>query len=74
MESVDAGVVGSEPVGEADVCDFDVAELLLARLDGRRGWVLRVFGNDFARDAFVSRHRFVSYGTFDLPFGKGRPS
>ena len=29
-------------------------------------------GNDFARDAFVSRHRFVSYGTIDLPFGKGR--
>jgi len=28
--------------------------------------------NDFARDAFVSRHRFVTYGTFDLPFGKGR--
>jgi len=28
--------------------------------------------NDFARDAFVSRHRFVSYGTIDLPFGKGR--
>jgi hypothetical protein len=29
-------------------------------------------GNDFARDAFVSRHRFVSYGIYELPFGKGR--
>jgi hypothetical protein len=28
--------------------------------------------NDFARDAFVSRHRFVSYGMYELPFGKGR--
>jgi hypothetical protein len=28
--------------------------------------------NDFATDAFVSRHRFVSYGAFELPFGKGR--
>ena len=28
--------------------------------------------NDFATDAFVSRHRFVSYGVIDLPFGKGR--
>src|SRR6266542_1305341 len=28
--------------------------------------------NDFARDAFVSGQRFVTYGTFDLPFGKGR--
>lgn len=28
--------------------------------------------NDFARDAFVSRHRFITYGTIDLPFGKGR--
>ncbi len=28
--------------------------------------------NDFARDAFVSRHRFVSYGALELPFGKGR--
>ncbi|HTG94173.1 MAG TPA: TonB-dependent receptor, partial [Pyrinomonadaceae bacterium] len=29
-------------------------------------------GNDFARDAFVSRHRFVSYGIYELPFGKGK--
>jgi hypothetical protein len=29
-------------------------------------------GNDFARDAFVSRHRFVSYGAIELQFGKGR--
>ena len=28
--------------------------------------------NDLARDAFVSRHRFVSYGIYELPFGKGR--
>ncbi len=28
--------------------------------------------NDFARDAFVSRHRFITYGVLDLPFGKGR--
>jgi hypothetical protein len=29
-------------------------------------------GNDFSRDAFVSRHRFIAYGLVDLPFGKGR--
>ena len=28
--------------------------------------------NDFARDAFVSRHRFIAYGTYELPFGRGR--
>jgi len=28
--------------------------------------------NDYARDAFVSRHRFVTYGVFDVPFGKRR--
>ncbi|HEY8227443.1 MAG TPA: carboxypeptidase-like regulatory domain-containing protein [Pyrinomonadaceae bacterium] len=28
--------------------------------------------NDLARDSFVSRHRFVSYGTYDMPFGRGR--
>ncbi|HJX92871.1 MAG TPA: TonB-dependent receptor [Pyrinomonadaceae bacterium] len=28
--------------------------------------------NDFSTDSFVSRHRFVSYGTYELPFGKGR--
>jgi hypothetical protein len=28
--------------------------------------------NDFARDSFVSKHRFVSYGAYDLPFGRGR--
>jgi hypothetical protein len=27
---------------------------------------------DLSRDSFVSRHRFVSYGAYDLPFGKGR--
>jgi hypothetical protein len=29
-------------------------------------------GGDFSRDAFVSRHRFVYYGAFDVPFGRGR--
>ncbi len=28
--------------------------------------------NDFARDAFVSRHRFIAYGIYDLPFGRGK--
>src|SRR5215813_12881450 len=28
--------------------------------------------NDFARDAFISGHRFVSYGMYELPLGKGR--
>lgn len=28
--------------------------------------------NDFARDAFVSRHRFIAYGIYELPFGKGK--
>lgn len=28
--------------------------------------------NDFGRDSFVSRHRFVAYGVYELPFGKGR--
>jgi hypothetical protein len=28
--------------------------------------------NDFSRDSFVSRHRFVSYGAYDLPYGRGR--
>src|SRR6266576_5674221 len=59
VEPVDAGVVGSEPVGEADVCDFDVAELLLARLDGRRGRVLRVFGDNLTG---VKRCSVVSVG------------
>lgn len=27
---------------------------------------------DDSRDAFVSRHRFIAYATYDLPFGKGR--
>ena len=27
---------------------------------------------DYSPDSFVSRHRFVSYGVYDLPFGKGR--
>jgi hypothetical protein len=28
--------------------------------------------NDLSRDSFVSRHRLVSYGAYDLPFGRGR--
>ena len=27
---------------------------------------------DLSTDSFVSRHRLVSYGAFDVPFGKGR--
>ncbi|HZE71576.1 MAG TPA: TonB-dependent receptor [Pyrinomonadaceae bacterium] len=27
---------------------------------------------DLSRDSFVSRHRLVSYGAWDLPFGRGR--
>ena len=28
--------------------------------------------NDLSRDSFVSKHRLVSYGAYDLPFGRGR--
>jgi len=28
--------------------------------------------NDLSRDSFVSRHRLVSYGTYDIPFGRDR--
>ncbi|HEY0380220.1 MAG TPA: carboxypeptidase-like regulatory domain-containing protein [Pyrinomonadaceae bacterium] len=28
--------------------------------------------NDLSRDSFVSRHRFVSYGSYELPYGHGR--
>jgi hypothetical protein len=27
---------------------------------------------DLSRDSFISRHRFISYGTYDIPFGRGR--
>ncbi|PWT90998.1 MAG: hypothetical protein C5B55_08825 [Blastocatellia bacterium] len=27
---------------------------------------------DFSRDSFISRHRFVSYGSYELPFGRER--
>lgn len=27
---------------------------------------------DFSRDSFVSRHRFITYGSYELPFGSGR--
>ena len=28
--------------------------------------------NDYGTEAFVSRHRFVAYGIYDLPVGRGR--
>jgi hypothetical protein len=28
--------------------------------------------HDLSRDSFVSRHRLVSYGAYELPFGRGR--
>ena len=28
--------------------------------------------NDLSRDSFISRHRFVSYGSYELPYGKSR--
>src|SRR5581483_9546348 len=28
--------------------------------------------NDFSRDSFVSRHRLISYGVYELPYGKDR--
>ena len=28
--------------------------------------------NDLSRDSFVSKHRFISYGAYELPFGRGR--
>ena len=43
LEAVDAHVVGTEPVGEPDVGDFDVAKALLVGLDWRRGRILGVF-------------------------------
>jgi hypothetical protein len=27
---------------------------------------------DLSRDGFISRHRLISYGAFDVPFGRGR--
>jgi hypothetical protein len=27
---------------------------------------------DFSTDSFVSRHRFVTYGSYELPYGRGR--
>jgi hypothetical protein len=27
---------------------------------------------DFSRDSFVSRHRFIAYGAYELPFGRDR--
>ncbi len=28
--------------------------------------------NDFGNEAFVSRHRFIAYGIWELPYGKGK--
>jgi Carboxypeptidase regulatory-like domain/TonB dependent receptor len=28
--------------------------------------------SDFGRDSFVARHRFITYGLYELPFGKGK--
>lgn len=28
--------------------------------------------NDYGTDSFISRHRFIAYGVWELPFGKGR--
>jgi len=28
--------------------------------------------SDYGRDSFVSRHRFIAYGLYELPFGKGK--
>jgi hypothetical protein len=28
--------------------------------------------NDFGTDAFISRHRFIAYGVWDVPYGNGR--
>ena len=28
--------------------------------------------NDFGTDAFISRHRFIAYGIWEVPYGKGR--
>ncbi|MBV9264802.1 MAG: TonB-dependent receptor, partial [Acidobacteriaceae bacterium] len=29
-------------------------------------------GADYGTDGFISKHRFVAYGIYDLPFGRGR--
>jgi hypothetical protein len=47
---------------------LDVAESSLG------GQVYNFFNpnQDFSRDSFIFRHRFVAYATYDLPFGHGR--
>jgi hypothetical protein len=39
---------------------------------GSVGYDIFNFNNDYAEDGFVSRHRFVAYGLWDLPIGRGR--
>jgi Carboxypeptidase regulatory-like domain/TonB dependent receptor len=47
---------------------LDVAESSLG------GQIYNFFNpnQDFSRDSFISRHRFIAYATYDLPFGHGR--
>lgn len=47
---------------------LDVAESSLG------GQVYNFFNpnQDFSRDSFIFRHRFVAYATYDLPFGRGQ--
>jgi hypothetical protein len=37
---------------------------------GSVGYDIFNFNNDYAEDGFVSRHRFVAYGLWDLPIGR----
>ena len=39
---------------------------------GSVGYDIFNFNNDYAEDGFVSRHRFVAYGLWDLPIGRNR--
>jgi hypothetical protein len=40
---------------------------------GSVGYDIFNLNSDYAEDGFVSRHRFVAYGLWDLPIGRGRP-
>jgi len=39
---------------------------------GSVGYDIFNLNSDYAEDGFVSRHRFVAYGLWDLPIGRGR--
>lgn len=39
---------------------------------GSVGYDIFNFNGDYAEDGFVSHHRFVAYGVYDLPVGRGR--